>query len=53
VDDDGAVLRAFPPGPPVTLFLDAQGRVVATKSGAFGDFAELEALMARHLGVTL
>jgi len=53
VDDDGAVLRAFPPGPPVTLFLDAQGRVVATESGAFGDLAELEALVARHLGVTL
>lgn len=53
VDDDGAVLRAFPPGPPVTLFLDAQGHVVATKSGAFGDLAELEVLVARHLGVTL
>lgn len=53
VDDDGAVLRAFLPGPPVTLFLDAQGRVVASRSGAFTDLAELEALVARHLGVTL
>ena len=53
VDDDGAVLRAFPPGPPVTLFLDATGHVVATESGAFTDLAELEALVSRHLGVTL
>ncbi len=53
VDDDGEVLRAFPPGPPVTLFLDAQGHVVATKSGAFRDLAEMEALVQRHLGVTL
>lgn len=53
VDDDGAVLRAFLPGPPVTLFLDAQGEVVATKSGAFRDLAEMEMLVARHLGVTL
>lgn len=53
VDDDGAVLRAFLPGPPVTLFLDAQGEVVATKSGAFRDLAEMETLVARHLGVTL
>ncbi len=53
VDDEGAVLRAFAPGPPVTLFLDAQGRVVATEIGVFTDLAELEALVARHLGVTL
>ena len=53
VDDDGEVLRAFPPGPPVTLFLDAQGRVVHSKSGAFGSLAELEQLVATHLGVSL
>ena len=53
VDDDGAVLRAFPPGPPVTLFLDAQGRVRHTESGAVESLAELEALVARHLGVRL
>ena len=51
VDDDGAVLRAFPPGPPVTLFLDADGRVVHTRSGKFTDLAELQALVAEHLGV--
>lgn len=53
VDDDGQVLRAFRPGPPVTLFLDAQGRVVHRKSGKFADVAELEALVAEHLGVRL
>ena len=51
VDDDGEVLRAFPPGPPVTLFLDAEGRVVHQRSGAFRDLAELEGLVAKHLGV--
>jgi len=53
VDDDGEVLRAFPPGPPVTLFLDAGGRVVHTRSGAFADLAEIEALVAEHLGVSV
>ena len=53
VDDDGDVLRAFAPGPPVTLFLDAQGRVVHRRSGAFRDLAELEGLVAEHLGVRL
>lgn len=53
VDDDGDVLRAFPPGPPVTLFLDAAGRVVHTRSGAFRDLAELERLVDEHLGVRL
>jgi cytochrome c biogenesis protein CcmG, thiol:disulfide interchange protein DsbE len=53
VDDDGLVLRAFLPGPPVTLFLDPDGRVVHRKSGAFEDVAEIEALVAEHLGVTV
>lgn len=44
VDDDGDVLRAFSPGPPVTVFLDAEGRVVHRRSGAFRDLAEVEAL---------
>ena len=51
VDDDGLVLRAFLPGPPVTLFLDAEGTVVHRRSGAFTDLAEIEALVAEHLGV--
>ncbi|HVE75027.1 MAG TPA: TlpA disulfide reductase family protein [Mycobacteriales bacterium] len=51
IDDDGLVLRAFRPGPPVTLLLDASGRVVHRKSGEFRDVAEIEALVAKHLGV--
>lgn len=53
VDDDGEVLRAFPPGPPVTLFLDAAGTVRHTSSGAFESSAELEQLVQRYLGVRL
>ena len=53
VDEDRVVLDAFPPGPPVTVFLDAEGRVVHTRSGAFRDLAEIEALVAEHLGVRL
>ena len=53
VDDDGEVFRAFRPGPPVTLFLDAQGRVVHKRSGKFKDVQEIEALVAEHLGVRL
>ncbi|MBW3648454.1 MAG: TlpA family protein disulfide reductase [Actinobacteria bacterium] len=53
VDDSGEVFRAFRPGPPVTLFLDAQGRVVHKRSGKFTDVAEIEALVAEHLDVQL
>lgn len=53
VDADGDVLRTASPGPPVTLFLDAAGRVVHTQRGAFADLAELEGLVAEHLGVVL
>lgn len=51
VDEQGDVFRAFRPGPPVTLFLDPEGRVVHKRSGKFTDLAEIEALVARHLGV--
>ncbi len=53
VDEQGEVFRANRPGPPVTLFLDAQGRVVHKRSGKFRDRAEIEALVAEHLGVRL
>ena len=51
VDEQGEVFRAFRPGPPVTLFLDAQGRVVHKRSGKFDDLQEIEALVSEHLGV--
>lgn len=53
VDDDGLVLRAFPPGPPTTLFLDAQGRVVYQHSGAFTGVEQIAALVSEHLDVQL
>lgn len=51
VDDQGELFRAFRPGPPVTLFLDAQGRVVHKHSGKFADVAQIRALVGEHLGV--
>lgn len=53
VDDQGEVFRAFRPGPPVTLFLDASGRVVHKRSGKFDDVTEIEQLVEQHLGVAL
>jgi len=53
VDDDQAVLRRYAAGPPVTLFLDAEGRVVHVKTGAFRSLADLRALVSRELGVSV
>jgi thiol-disulfide isomerase/thioredoxin len=53
VDDGGAVMRAYSPAPPVTLFVAADGRVVHVERGEFTDVAEIEALVAQHLGVQL
>lgn len=51
VDDDGAVLRHFGSGPPVTLFVDAGGRVRSVQRGQFHSLAALEAAVLQHLGV--
>jgi cytochrome c biogenesis protein CcmG, thiol:disulfide interchange protein DsbE len=53
VDPDGEVFRAFRPGPPVTLFLDAQGTVRHKVSGKVDSLEQLEALVAEHLGVSV
>ena len=53
VDDDGAVMRAYSPAPPVTLFVTADGTVAHVERGEFTDLAEIEALVAEHLGVQL
>lgn len=53
LDDDGAVMRRFSPGPPVTLFLSAQGEVRYVKRGAFTDATQLRQLAREHLGLTL
>jgi thiol-disulfide isomerase/thioredoxin len=53
VDDDGLVLRAFRPGPPVTLFVDPDGRVTFKHSGELHSLAEIEQLVSAHLGVSV
>jgi len=53
VDEQGELKRAVSPAVPVTLFLDAQGRVVHTKRGPFADRAEVDGLIRQHLDVEL
>jgi hypothetical protein len=40
-------------GPPVTLFIDAAGHITYRHRGQFHSLAEIEQLVARHLGVRL
>jgi thiol-disulfide isomerase/thioredoxin len=51
VDDGGVVMRAYSPGPPVTLFLDAGGRVRHVQRGEIRDSKTLRALVRQHLAV--
>jgi len=53
VDDNKAVLRRFGSGPPVTLFLDASGHITYIQRGRFHSVAEIDQLVAQHLGVEL
>ncbi len=53
VDEDGAVLRQYPPGPPQTLFVRADGTIAYVKPGPFKDLAQIEQLTQDKLGVTL
>jgi thiol-disulfide isomerase/thioredoxin len=53
VDDEGTVLRAFGSGPPITLLIDAQGKVRQVKRGQFHSLDELREAVATSLGVTL
>jgi thiol-disulfide isomerase/thioredoxin len=53
VDEDGRIMRAYKPGPPTTLFLDATGRLVYKHGGKFKDPAELERLVRDMLGIRL
>jgi thiol-disulfide isomerase/thioredoxin len=53
VDEEGTVLRKYGGGPPITLFVDAAGKVVGSHHGQFHSVAEIESLVAKHLGVTL
>ena len=52
-DDAGALLAwTGSPGPPVTVFVRADGTVAFRKIGAVRDLAALQALVLEHLGVT-
>jgi cytochrome c biogenesis protein CcmG, thiol:disulfide interchange protein DsbE len=52
-DPDGESRQALGvPGPPVTLFVDGQGRVVHTEVGEITSAGALRGLVAEHLGVT-
>jgi cytochrome c biogenesis protein CcmG/thiol:disulfide interchange protein DsbE len=53
VDDDGTVMRAFSPGPPVTLFVRPDGSLAHVERGAFASEEEIAAAVAEHLGVIL
>jgi cytochrome c biogenesis protein CcmG/thiol:disulfide interchange protein DsbE len=53
VDPDGRVLRAYGGGPPVTLLVDPDGRVRFAHRGELRSVAQVEKLVADHLGVTL
>ena len=53
LDEQGELRYAVSSTVPVTLFLDAQGRVVHTKRGPFADRAEVDGLVRQHLGVDL
>lgn len=50
-DDAGVLFRRYAGGLPVTLFVDARGRVAGTKTGGIASRAELDGLVRTHLGV--
>lgn len=51
VDEDGRVMRAFSSGPPVTLFLAADGTLQHVQRGEIKSATALRALVRQHLGV--
>jgi thiol-disulfide isomerase/thioredoxin len=53
VDDDRATLGRYGGGPPITLLLDADGRVVHVERGKLVEVDEVAALVQEHLGVTV
>ena len=53
VDPDGLLLRHYGGGPPITLLVDAQGKVITSHHGQLHSLAEVEKLVATHLGVRL
>jgi cytochrome c biogenesis protein CcmG/thiol:disulfide interchange protein DsbE len=53
VDPDGLVLRRYGGGPPITLLVNAAGKVVYIHHGELHSTDEVQSLVATHLGVKL
>jgi thiol-disulfide isomerase/thioredoxin len=53
VDVDGKVFRTYGSGLPITVLVDAAGKVVFTHAGELHRVADVEAMVAQHLGVKL
>jgi thiol-disulfide isomerase/thioredoxin len=53
VDTDGRLFRAYGGGLPITLFVDAAGKVAFSHQGQLHSVAQVEQLVAQHLGVHL
>lgn len=52
-DEQGAVMRAYGSGPPITLFVTAEGEVAHVQRGEMTSQAQLDGLVREHLGVLL
>jgi cytochrome c biogenesis protein CcmG/thiol:disulfide interchange protein DsbE len=53
VDADGVVRSRYGAGAPITLLVDAAGRVAHVERGEIDSVEQVEALVAEHLGVRL
>ncbi len=53
IDDNGVVMRRFSPGPPVTLFVSADGTIKHVQRGELRSRAQLDQLLRQHLDVQL
>ncbi|MCW2570435.1 MAG: thioredoxin [Frankiales bacterium] len=53
VDVDGKVFRTYGAGLPITVLVDAAGRVVFTHVGELHSVADVQAMVIAHLGVKL
>jgi thiol-disulfide isomerase/thioredoxin len=51
VDVNGNVMRKYGAGLPITVLVDATGKVVFTHPGELHSVADVETLVAQHLGV--
>lgn len=52
-DPQGTVMRRYGSGPPITLFVTAEGKVAFVQRGEITSRPALDALVQRHLGVRL